>query len=200
MKIQQVKDTRQSILDAAETLILTRGYNGFSYKDIADVVGIRKASIHHHFPSKEDLGAAFVEGYFHRFRLWREQVAALTVAQKLVAFLGMLQRVSSNAEKICPMGMLTAEYPTLPRSVQDSLKGLLGAMEQWLTQVLHEGQGQGYLRSEPAAPVMARVMINAMSCSMKTARVFQDVNQLEQVFHALLSMICLEGESTGAAR
>jgi len=200
MKTQLVKDTRQSILDAAETLILTRGYNGFSYKDIADVVGIRKASIHHHFPSKEDLGAAFVEGYFHRFALWREQVAPLTVAQKLAAFLAMLQRVSSNAERICPMGMLTAEYPTLPKSVQDSLRGLLGAMDQWLAQVLEQGQDQGYLRPEPEAPVMARVMINAMSCSMKMARVFQDVDQLEQVFQALLSMICRNGDPVGPGR
>ena len=189
MQTQPTKDTRQSILDAAESLILTRGYNGFSYKDIAEVVGIRKASIHHHFPSKEDLGAAFVEGYFHRFAIWREQVAAMTVAKKLAAFLEMFQRVSNNAEKICPMGMLTAEYPTLPRSVQESLRGLLADMDLWLTQVLRQGQAQGYLRSEPEAQVMAKVMINALSCSMKMARVFQDMDQLEQVFHALMSMM-----------
>jgi TetR/AcrR family transcriptional regulator, transcriptional repressor for nem operon len=168
---------------------LTRGYNGFSYKDIADVVGIRKASIHYHFPSKEALGAAFVDGYFHRFGQWREQVEHLTVAQKLAAFLAMFQRVSSNAEKICPMGMLAAEYPTLPKSVQDSLRRLLGAMDQWLAQVMAQGQAEGYLRPEPEAPVMAKVMINAMSGSMKMARVFQDVDQLEQVFHALKFMI-----------
>jgi protein-S-isoprenylcysteine O-methyltransferase Ste14 len=60
------------------------------------------------------------------------------------------------------MGMLTAEYPTLPKSVQDSLRWLLDAMDQWLTRVLEQGQAQGYLRPEPEAPVMARVMINAM--------------------------------------
>jgi TetR/AcrR family transcriptional regulator, transcriptional repressor for nem operon len=200
MKTQPAKDTRQSILDSAETLILTRGYNGFSYKDIADVVGIRKASIHYHFPSKETLGAAFVDGYFHRFVQWREQVDHLTVAQKLAAFLEMLQRVSNNAEKICPMGMLAAEYPTLPKSVQDSLRRLLGAMDQWLVQVMAQGQAEGYLRPEPEAPVMAKVMINAMSGSMKMARVFQDVDQLEQVFHALKSMICLKGDPVDAAR
>ncbi len=192
MKTQPPKDTRQTILDTAETLILTRGYNGFSYQDIADVVGIRKASIHHHFPSKEDLGAAFVDGYFHRFALWREQVDRLTVAEKLEAFMEMLQRVSNNAERICPMGMLAAEYPTLPRSVQDSLRKLLGAMDQWLGQILAQGQAEGYLRPEPEARVMAKVMINAMSGSMKMARVFQDVDQLAQVFQALKSMICLK--------
>jgi TetR/AcrR family transcriptional repressor of nem operon len=200
MKTQPAKNTRQTILDTAETLILTQGYNGFSYQDIADVVGIRKASIHHHFPSKEDLGAAFVNGYFHRFALWREQVDRLTVAQKLAAFMEMLQRVSNNAERICPMGMLTAEYPTLPRSVQDSLRKLLGAMVQWLAQVLAQGQAEGSLRPEPEAHVMAKVMINAMSGSMKMARVFQDVDQLAQVFHALKSMICLKADPDCADR
>lgn len=200
MNTEPTKDTRQSILDSAEYLILTRGYNGFSYKDIADVVGIRKASIHHHFPSKEDLGKAFVDGYYHRFEQWRELVDHLTVAQKLTAFLEMFRRVSSNAEKICPLGMLTAEYPTLPGSVQESLRRLLGAMDQWLAQVMAEGQAEGYLRPTPEAPVMARVMINAMSCSMKMARVFQDVDQLDQVFNALNAMIRLKSDPAEAVR
>ena len=200
MKTQPAKDTRQSILDSAEILILTRGYNGFSYKDIADVVGIRKASIHHHFPSKEELGAAFVDSYCRRFALWREHVDHLTVEDKLTAFLEMFKRISDNAEKICPMGMLTAEYPTLPRSIQENLQRLLSATDHWLTQVLTQGQAEGYLRPEPEARVMARVMINAMSCSMKIARIFNDIDQLEQVFHALKSMIRLKGEPTGTGR
>jgi len=191
MSFQPIKDTRESILDAAEALILTRGYNGFSYKDIADAVGIRKASIHHHFATKERLGAAFVDRYFDRFKRWCEHVGALSVDQKLSSFLEMFKRVSDNAERICPMGMLTAEYPTLPKSVQDSLRKLLGVMDQWLVQVLARGQAEGYLRPVPEAPVMAKVIINAMSASMKMARVFHDVDQLEQVFNALTSMICL---------
>ena len=198
MDARPAKNPRQSILNAAETLILTRGYNGFSYKDIADIVGIRKASIHHHFPTKEDLAAAFVDGYFRRFEQWREQVGRLTVTQKLDAFLEMFKRVSNNAERICPMGMLAAEYPTLPKSVQDSLRRLLGAMDQWLVQVMAQGQTEGYLRPEPHASVMAKVLINAMSGSMKIARVFQDVNQLEQVFQALMSMIRLKADSADA--
>jgi TetR/AcrR family transcriptional repressor of nem operon len=50
------KTTKTTLLDVAEELLLTRGYNGFSYNDIAEKVGIRKASIHYHFPSKSGLG------------------------------------------------------------------------------------------------------------------------------------------------
>lgn len=199
MIARAAKDTRLAILDSAETLILTRGYNGFSYKDIADIVGIRKASIHHHFPTKEDLGAAFVDRYFDRFGQWRRQVADLSVARKLASFLEMFKQVSDNAEKICPMGMLTAEYPTLPRSVQDSLRKLLDEMDQWLVQVLSQGQAEGRLRPTPEAPVLAKVIFNAMSCSMKMARVFHDVDQLEQVFAALTDMIRLEPKPVNPA-
>ena len=139
MNVQLIKTTRESILDTAESLILTRGYNGFSYNDIAKVVGIRKASIHYHFPTKEVLGATFVDRYIDRFGNWRVQVADLSVPQKLASFLGIFKHVSDNAERICPMGMLTAEYPTLPLSVQDNLRRLYKAMDQWLTEVLTQG-------------------------------------------------------------
>ena len=64
----QRSETAEQILDLAETLIQTRGYSAFSYQDIADSLGIRKASIHYHFPSKSDLGVAVVDRYMSPFR------------------------------------------------------------------------------------------------------------------------------------
>ena len=63
---KQKSETAEQILDLAETLIQTRGYSAFSYQDIADDLGIRKASIHYHFPSKTDLGVAVVDRYMAR--------------------------------------------------------------------------------------------------------------------------------------
>src|SRR6201987_6515356 len=60
-------ETAEQILELAEMLIQTRGYSAFSYQDIADSLGIRKASIHYHFPSKTDLGIAVVDRYVARF-------------------------------------------------------------------------------------------------------------------------------------
>lgn len=195
MSVQIVKDTKQSILDSAEDLILTRGYNGFSYKDIAEVVGIRKASIHHHFATKEVLGTAFVDRYFHRFENWRQLVANQSVTQKLSSFLEMFKSISNNAEKVCPMGILTAEYPTLPPLVQDNLRRLYVEIDQWLVTVLTQGQTEGSLKPAPEATILAKVILNAMSSSLKMARVFQDVDQLEQVFKALTSMIYISNKS-----
>src|SRR5580704_19068132 len=52
-----------AILDVAERLAQTRGYNGFSYADIAIQLGVTKASLHYHFPSKAELGRALIERY-----------------------------------------------------------------------------------------------------------------------------------------
>jgi len=64
---KQRSETAEQILDLAETLIQTRGYSAFSYQDIAEALGIRKASIHYHFPSKTDLGVAVIDRYIERF-------------------------------------------------------------------------------------------------------------------------------------
>src|ERR1700760_1947386 len=51
-------ETAERILDAANSLLISRGYSAFSYADVAEAVKIRKASIHHHFPTKAGLGVA----------------------------------------------------------------------------------------------------------------------------------------------
>ena len=72
---RQRSETAEQILDLAETLIQTRGYSAFSYQDIADALGIRKASIHYHFPSKADLGVAVINRYIDRFDAALTEVA-----------------------------------------------------------------------------------------------------------------------------
>src|SRR5215510_13109700 len=73
---RQRSETAEQILDLAETLIQTRGYSAFSYQDIALALGIRKASIHYHFPSKAALGVALVDRYVARFAAGLETIAS----------------------------------------------------------------------------------------------------------------------------
>ena len=59
--------TSQRILDVAEKLVQTRGFNGFSYADIAAVLKVTKASLHYHYPGKADLGKELIERYERNF-------------------------------------------------------------------------------------------------------------------------------------
>src|SRR3954466_8483408 len=81
--------TRDQVLDVAERLAQTRGFNGFSYADIPAELGITKASLHYHYPSKADLGCAIVDRYGQRFRAALGQISATgrAASQQLEAYI-----------------------------------------------------------------------------------------------------------------
>ena len=78
--------TATRILDVAEGLAQTRGFNGFSYADIAAEIGITKASLHYHFPSKADLGRALVRRYTERFMDALDAIEASDVPKRRGGF------------------------------------------------------------------------------------------------------------------
>src|SRR5690349_16263406 len=109
--------TADDILACARSLIVTGGYNGFSYADIADVVGIRKASIHHHFPSKAELVRILVA----RYREVAEEGIANLVHSvpgplaQLRAYIGYWKACIGDASApFCVCAMLASELPILP--------------------------------------------------------------------------------------
>ena len=60
-------DTANQILDVAEHLVQVRGFNAFSYADVAGELGLTNAALHYHFPSKSELGEALIDRYAIRF-------------------------------------------------------------------------------------------------------------------------------------
>lgn len=68
------QNTKERILKYSEQLMLSKGYNGFSFMDIAKIVGIKKASMHYHFPTKEDLAVAIVLKYRRLFSRWKRSI------------------------------------------------------------------------------------------------------------------------------
>src|SRR5258708_3481817 len=110
-----VEDTRTLLIETAMAQVRRQGYAGFSYADLATAVGIRKASIHHHFPTKEDLGVALVEAYTkllgaERARITAEGVGAVP---RLRAY-ATLYSDGLPAGLGCLCGVLTGELAGLP--------------------------------------------------------------------------------------
>src|ERR1700682_1229989 len=85
-------DTSQRILDIAERLVQTRGFNGFSYADIAGTLHVTKASLHYHFPAKADLGRRLIERYERHFfdenERWLTTVLQQGKREKVLKFSG----------------------------------------------------------------------------------------------------------------
>src|SRR5215471_6199483 len=110
-------ETRERILEVAQELVQTMGANAMSYQHISDAIGIRKASIHHHFPTKEGLIEALIERYSTRFFELLDGIegSKKNGAGKLRDYVGLYAATleQGDHEKACPMVMLGAEVFTL---------------------------------------------------------------------------------------
>ncbi|WP_375788292.1 TetR/AcrR family transcriptional regulator [Bradyrhizobium sp. Pha-3] len=165
--------TSERILDVAQSLIVAGGYNGFSYADISDAIGIRKASIHHHFPTKAELVSALVDRYRQQTELGlnalREQSAS--PVDQLQSYVNFWQACIRDATlPFCVCAMLAGEMPMLPDEVASRVRAHFDHLVGWLTSVLKAGADQHLLRPDEEA----QMLMASVHGAMLSARAFDD--------------------------
>lgn len=186
------QNTAGQIVDTARQLIMTRGYNGFSYADIADAVGIRKASIHHHFAAKSDLAKAVVE---QSRAIIHAQVAQLAEAEpdaatQLRAYAGYWERcILDNSAPFCVAAMLAAELPSLPEDLAVSVRAHFAELTGWLARILALGVRQGSVSLAGSAEEEADAFMSAIYGAMLSARAFADPGRFVTITETLLSRV-----------
>ena len=163
--------TSTHILDVAERLAQTRGFNGFSYADIAAELGITKASLHYHYPTKATLGRALIDRYSTAFAaaLARIEQSGAPAPARLERYVAIYAEVMKGG-RICLCGMLAAEYTTLPPGMQEAIRGFFDLNEHWLSRVLESGRTDGTLAFDGPARDAARVVTAALEGAMLLAR------------------------------
>jgi TetR/AcrR family transcriptional repressor of nem operon len=181
-------DTASRILDVAERLAQVRGFNGFSYADIAAELGITKAALHYHFASKADLGEALIDRYCARFGDALASIDAGTFAApaKLRGYAGLYLDVLRD-QRMCLCGMLAAEYPTLPDAMRASVISFFDQNETWLQHVLDQGRGDGSLHFAGSARDIARMIISCLEGAMLVARPYGDIPRFQGAAASLLA-------------
>lgn len=154
---------KELLLKEAETLMRTRGYAAFSYADLSERVGIRKASIHHHFPTKEALGNALVDAYLEKFERALEQILADdTAAEKRLSRYAELF-IASTRDGMMPLcGALSAEIFVLPVSLQARVRRFFEIHADWLQRVVKAGIRSGELRSDLDVRHAASLILSAL--------------------------------------
>ena len=131
-------DTRTEILDLAEQLIRSRGYNSFSYKDISSALNIKNAAIHYYFPAKHDLGKAIINRTRLRFAQHISEWKTASPTQQLEQFIDTYEQANEK-ELICFMGSLGPSYHTLPESMQKELTAASFEIRSWIRIILKAG-------------------------------------------------------------
>jgi TetR/AcrR family transcriptional repressor of nem operon len=181
-------DTSGRILDIAERLLQTHGYNAFSYADIAQSLHITKASLHYHFPTKADLGRRLIERYEQSFLQALAEIDKSndSANEKLRRYVGLYVEVLRN-DRMCLCGMLAAEYATLPKPMKTGLKHFFDENERWLVVVLKEGQAAKKLRFAGSARSVAQLLVGALEGAMMLARSYDDITRFESTANRLLA-------------
>ncbi|MGZ8212765.1 MAG: TetR/AcrR family transcriptional regulator [Burkholderiales bacterium] len=178
----------ERILDVAERLAQTLGFNGFSYADIAAELAVTKASLHYHFPSKADLGRALIVRYQLVFRHALESIDGQsgTAADRLRKYIDLYDGVMRE-DRLCLCGMLAAEYATLPPPMQEELRRFFDTNEQWLIGVLERGQQSGELDFTDRPQERARVLLGGLEGAMLIARSYKDDRRFRAAAEHLLA-------------
>jgi TetR/AcrR family transcriptional regulator, transcriptional repressor for nem operon len=182
--------TAAKMLDVAERLIQTRGYNGFSYADVAAELHITKASLHYHFAGKAELGNALIERYASRFL---EALAAIDVLPaealaKLDAYAKLYADVL-RGKRMCLCGMLAAEYQTLPKPMRNAVIRFFDENETWLEKVLVQGREEGTLEFTGSASESARTIVSGLEGAMLLARPYGDLARFQAAADRLLASL-----------
>ncbi len=181
-------DTAARILDVAEEMVQVRGFNSFSYADIAAEIGVTTASLHYHFPSKADLGRALIERYSERFfgALSEIEVESDDALTRLRAYAQIYGSVLQE-QRLCLCGMLAAEFTTLPGPMRDAVLSFFSRNESWLKDVLEEGQARGEIRHLDSTSETAQMIVSVLEGAMLIARPTGDVSRLTTAANQLLA-------------
>jgi TetR/AcrR family transcriptional repressor of nem operon len=184
--------TADDILACARTLIIAGGYNGFSYADVAEVVGIRKPSIHHHFASKVDLVRTLVSHYRE------EAVAGLSALERniddpreqLKSYVGYWEACITDASvPFCVCALLASELPILPEEVALEVRAHFRSLASWLTSVMERGKRKGRFKFSGAARVEAEGFMATIHGAMLSARAYGDPKMFGVIIAPLLDRL-----------
>jgi TetR/AcrR family transcriptional repressor of nem operon len=184
-------ERKAQILDIAQELVQTRGFNAFSFGHLAERIGVKPPAIHHHYPTKNELGLALMQRYRNRLHaslanIDRQQQAP---RKKLERYIMLFQATLRPDHRMCLCGMLATELPTLSAELQGEVRTFFEDNEAWLARVLGEGRKTRTLEFEGTPAGAARIIYAMLQGAMISARTFSDANRLVLSGRWLLDVI-----------
>lgn len=178
----------QRILDVAEELAQRRGFNGFSYADIAEKLLVTKASLHYHFASKAELGRALIVRYRSNFEAALRGIAQRSAepADQLRLYATLYGDVLVD-DRLCLCGMFAAEFSTLPEAMQEELKVFFDSNERWLAAVLEAGRKADTMHFRESPKDRARLILGSLEGAMLVARTYADTKRFRSMAKSVLA-------------
>lgn len=179
-------------MKAAEALMIERGYSAFSYADISAVVGIKKPSIHHHFPTKAALAAAVLRAHREKTIEGTEQLDRQIEdpRKRLHAYVQYWEGcIRDRTVSFCVAALMAAELPSLPEEVQAEVHMHFKALGEWLERTLKAGVKTGAIKLQDSAAVEAQMLMAVVHGAMLSARATGECDVFKLVTGAALKRL-----------
>jgi TetR/AcrR family transcriptional repressor of nem operon len=186
-----MKDTRSLLLDLGEALMRQRGYDGFSYADIAAGAGIRKASIHYHFPTKADLGLAVLERYVAELAdaLTKISSRTRTGGQAIEAAIQFYRDALGKADSMCLCSALAGNVEAISDEMRVKLAAANDTTTTWIEGVLLSGRRDRSIGVSGEPALEAKAVLAQLQGAQLLARAAQDIELFDQAISTLTARI-----------
>jgi TetR/AcrR family transcriptional repressor of nem operon len=184
-------DTKTALLDSAEDAARARGFDGFSYADLAIAVGIRKASIHHHFPTKADLALALIERYSVRFFALLDQIAVAerTGGARLTAYIAAARHALDSGNKLCLCIAFCTSRDGLSADVVAQLNLFHATVSAWLGDVFAAGKADASIAAVTDPAIEAHACLAQVEGAHLVARAARDIVLFDAAVAGLLARV-----------
>lgn len=169
----RITDTREKIVDKAFQLMLQRGINGFSYRDISEPLGIKNAAIHYHFPNKMDLVKALIHENHQVLKRGTSEFMAYggPARPQLEGMFTFVQHQCDCGRPICMVGALAIDYDDLPEDIKQVNDRFMKDSVSWLTKVMETGREQGEFSFKGDATSKAASILAMIQGARQLARI-----------------------------
>ena len=184
-------DTKTSLLDSAERAARTRGFDGFSYADLAADVGITKASIHHHFASKATLAVALMKRYYTDLETACAEIDQehATGASRLTALVARYHGALNGGQSLCLCVSFSTSAESLSTETLAEMNRFRSMMIDWLTRTVSLGKDDGTIQNvgEPVSEAAATLPL--LEGAQLAARAAQDPKRFDAAMALLTARL-----------
>lgn len=174
---------KTQVLHEASRMLLAKGLNGFSLQELAESLNIKKASLFHHYPSKNAIAIELYKFYQEAFIEWVKKHESLSPEKQIINYAQKLTTWICEKQRVCPVGALSLEWHLVDPLLQVEIKKLHLLQKEWLTKL--------YKQIEIEVPVQEAV-INTMSLiqgSIQLARLYEDPKLVLKNYKSYLKSI-----------
>lgn len=171
MVVKSNIDTKTRALDLGREYLQTHGFNGFSFQTIADALGIKKASLHYYFASKEDLGIALLQEYVDGHRVWAAKVQELPSKVKLEKMVKGFRALTTKNFMICPIGSFSNEFQSAPPRLKEKIIEFHLLVRDWLVETIEQGKKEGTIKKSLDSESSADLFLATLQGCVQVARI-----------------------------